>query len=739
MPGAAKLGWIEQLRAGQWMRADTVVRLARVLLVINLILAGWAVAALQRIEPGAQPVSSDFVSFYAAGTLALDGRPAGAYDVATHQQAEAEAAGPGRGYQFFFYPPPYLILCSALATLPYRVAFAVFEAATLSLFLLAMHRLCSQVSWRVWLWPVSAFTPLFWTIGLGQNAFLTAALLAGATLLADRRPTLAGVLFGALCLKPHFGLLVPVALVAGGRWRSVVAAGGTVAGLVIASWLLYGWSSWEAYLRAFIGSGETYGSGRIAFAGMVSPFGAARLAGAPIDVALVLQGVMTLAAAITVGWIWRCSHRQAVRSAALLAGTMVALPVILLYDQMTTLVALAWLACEVRLFGPLPWEKLVLAAAYLLPLIGFPFSLIWNLPLAPLPAAMLLALCAVHTWVARRRLNRGASIVRRVKGGGLSGPQDGLTTGSRLTLEPRAKATCSVRFGPQQHPLTPTRPMQGRAMIFMRCGLPLALAAGLAACGSQPRQATTVTEPHGLPGTPEESLVRMGDSMRQSGDFNGASDFYLAAIARDPYDAAPLLRLGDTQLVTGEFERAEQSFRATLALAAGNREASVGLAIALLARGDAAAALPYIEPIARTSRSPRVLRNYGVALDMLGRSAEAQAVYRRGLAETPADPDLHGNLALSLAASGDMAAAETEIRAAVNSPNAPERESINEVVLLAMAGRDAEARAAGTRLTDPGKAGALVEQGHRAAASEDPGARAAALGTIIAQASPGPP
>ena len=122
---------------------------------------------------------------------------------------------------------------------------------------------------------------------------------------------------------------------------------------------------------------------------------------------------------------------------------------------------------------------------------------------------------------------------------------------------------------------------------------------------------------------------------------------------------------------------------------------------------------------------------------MLGRSAEAQAVYRRGLTQTPADPDLHGNLALSLATSGNMAGAEAEIRAAVNLPNAPERELVNEVMLLAMAGQDAEARAAGMQFADPDRTEALMEQGHRAAAAETPGARAVALGTITAQPSPG--
>lgn len=233
--------------------------------------------------------------------------------------------------------------------------------------------------------------------------------------------------------------------------------------------------------------------------------------------------------------------------------------------------------------------------------------------------------------------------------------------------------------------------------------------------------------------------MRLGDSMRQSGDLLGAEDFYLAAIARDPRDISALLRLGETQLASGATDRAEQSFRSALALRPGNADASVGLAVALLSRGDPQAALAYITPVALSSRNPRVLRNYGVTLDMLGRPEEAQAAYRRGLAQTPADPDLRGNLALSLAISGDMAGAQREIRAAVNSPNAPERESLNQVVLLAMAGQEAEAREAGRQVAQPGRIEALITQGHRAGAAQGPTARAVALGTITAQATPGLP
>ena len=95
--------------------------------------------------------------------------------------------------------------------MPYLVAFALFQACTLGMFIVMMRRLLREQG-AGWLAPLLAFPAVFWTLGLGQNAFLTAALFGGFTLMVDRRPVGAGILLGALCYKPHFGLLVPGAL-----------------------------------------------------------------------------------------------------------------------------------------------------------------------------------------------------------------------------------------------------------------------------------------------------------------------------------------------------------------------------------------------------------------------------------------------------------------------------------------------------------------------------------------------
>ena len=187
------------------------------MLAIELVIFLFCVAGTHGlIVPLTRPTSTDFVSFYAAGGLADVGTPQLAYDQTAHYAAEERAAQPGIVYNFFFYPPTFLLLCSSLARLPYLLAFAAFEAVTLGLYLIVIRRILGEHGSAVFV-LILAFPPVLWTIGLGQNGFLTAGLLGLATLLVDRRPLAAGFLFGALCCKPHFALLVPVALAAGGR------------------------------------------------------------------------------------------------------------------------------------------------------------------------------------------------------------------------------------------------------------------------------------------------------------------------------------------------------------------------------------------------------------------------------------------------------------------------------------------------------------------------------------------
>jgi hypothetical protein len=335
------------------------------------------------IVPLPKPTSTDFVSFYAAGSLADAGTPELAYDQAAHYAAEQRATQEGIQYNFFYYPPTFLLLCATIAHLPYIVAFLVFETATLLFYLLVARHILGDHN-SAMLVPLLAFPPVLWTLGLGQNALLTAGLFGSATLLVDRRPAVAGVFFGALCYKPHFALLVPVALAAGGHWRALAATFASAAALCLLSLSVFGWEVWRDYLTAAAASPAVYQSGRISFTGFINPFGAVLLLGGTPMIAYRVQAVTILAAAALVAYVWRRGLSLPIRAATLAAATLAALPVALFYDLMLAAIATAWLLRAGGRYRLAEWEKIVLAGLFLLTLNPRSFSEILHLPIGPL-------------------------------------------------------------------------------------------------------------------------------------------------------------------------------------------------------------------------------------------------------------------------------------------------------------------------------------------------------------------
>ena len=360
---------VEAVRSGVCFTPERVRRYALVLFGVELAFFLFCVAGTHGwLVTLGEPCSSDFVSFYAAGRLTDEGVAALAYDRAAHHAAEQAATEAGIGYNFFFYPPVFLLVCAGLARLPYLVAFVAFQLGTAAPCLLLVRRIAPAVP----IVAAAAFPAVFWTAGTGQNAFLTAALLAGATLTLTRWPVLAGCLFGAVCYKPHLGLLMPVALIAGGHWRAAGAAALAVAGLVAASGTAFGWESWGAFLASRAAAGAAYGlsDGGIDLAGATSPFGLVLALGGGFRVAAGLQAVAVAGAAAAVGWAWRGRVPFAAGAAVLLAAIPIAAPVGMFYDLVLTGVAAAWLVRDGGERGFPPWQRCGLAVLFVAPLLS---------------------------------------------------------------------------------------------------------------------------------------------------------------------------------------------------------------------------------------------------------------------------------------------------------------------------------------------------------------------------------
>jgi arabinofuranan 3-O-arabinosyltransferase len=292
---------------------------------------GWA------WDEQGRPAYGDFAMLWGAGRVTLQGKPADAYDWDRHAAAMAEGLGRVEPPLPFHYPPYFLAVAATFAALPYLPAMLAWSFLGLAAYLLVCARIVGRWEGAVWL---GASIVTFGNLVAGQNGFVTAALLGGALLALPTRPLLAGLLLGALSFKPQLGLLVPLALAAGGCWRAFGAAAATVASLALVTAGVLGIETWQAFL-ANVGriSGHVASDQLDIVHKLHTAFGTLVLMGVAKPVALAVQGMLAAALAGLVVIAWRSAAPHALKAAVLAVAMAMASPYVFFYDL--TLLAVA--------------------------------------------------------------------------------------------------------------------------------------------------------------------------------------------------------------------------------------------------------------------------------------------------------------------------------------------------------------------------------------------------------------
>ena len=368
---------LKALRSGDWLTRERVMLVAVVVLIASA--AGFAflvVTAHGDIDRQGRPLGTDFSNVYAAGTYVRGGNPQAPFDPPQQYAREQALFGKATPFYGWHYPPYFLFIAGALAKMPYGLALTIWQAGTLLLYLLTIWAIVTTPSCRAvrggyaWLLLALAYPAVLINIGHGQNGFLTAALLGGALAALDRRPIVAGILIGLLVYKPQFGLMIPLALIAGGRWRAFAAAAATVAVFTLATTVAFGPQVWHAFaLSTAFSRSVVLEQGSTGWQKIQSVFSWARMWGAAVPLAYTLQGAVTIALAAGIIRLWRSAAAPAQKSASLCLAAILATPYSLDYDMMVLAPAVAFLAVDGLRRGFLPWEKTALAALWLAPLL----------------------------------------------------------------------------------------------------------------------------------------------------------------------------------------------------------------------------------------------------------------------------------------------------------------------------------------------------------------------------------
>lgn len=357
------------LRFADWLDFERVRRIgvvAAVLVIAAIAWNSWDHTRYGLTNASGEQLGVDFVNYWSGAHLAAEGRAPLAYDIKGFVAYERAHTSPNAMFRWYSYPPVTMLLTSPLALLPFIPALIFWLLAGALVWAAVLSRI---LDWRMALIAAFGAPASFMNFVAGQNGFLTAILFSGGILALRTRPLVAGILFGMLCYKPQFGILLPFALAAGGYWRTFASAALTVLALVALSVLLLGGATWTAFLHTAPYNHLLMEQGSGFWRRMPTPFSFVRLMGGTIFLAYAAQIVSAALAIAATVFVWRGRASFAVKSGALIFGTFLVTPYAWDYDLVILTFAVAMLAVEAAKTGFQPWERITLAMVIAMPVL----------------------------------------------------------------------------------------------------------------------------------------------------------------------------------------------------------------------------------------------------------------------------------------------------------------------------------------------------------------------------------
>ena len=274
-------------------------------------------------------VGTDFIAFYGAARLTLQGMPEAAYDLTRYSALLAQIIGTGAARYSWSYPPLILLIIAPLGALPYLAALALWTGAGLGLLIAALYRLARD--WSLALAGL-AHPGVVQSLIAGQNGIWSAGGFGLGLALLGSAPWLAGIAFGMMAYKPQLLILVPIALAAGGHWRALLSMGTTIGLFALLSIAAFGLDPWAAFLNQGMHHMGFVTGHELPWQRMPTVFIAVLQAtGRPV-LAAIAQSVAAAAAAAACWAIWRRGPIDLAAIAALTAGTALATPYAFDYD-----------------------------------------------------------------------------------------------------------------------------------------------------------------------------------------------------------------------------------------------------------------------------------------------------------------------------------------------------------------------------------------------------------------------
>jgi len=298
--------------------------------IVVLIAIGWNdTAKLLRW----QPLGIDFMPMWAAAHVAFN-HPHWVYDFTrlTRSQQPLLVGYPFRGLRPFVYPPAALLVFAPFGQAPFVAANRLWTALGLVAIVWVVGTQLKSQKFLALAVMVLAPASLL-VLVTGQVTFMIAAMGLAGLLCLKTRPIVAGLLFGvAGAVKPQAMVLLPVALLAIGAWRTMATTAFAAALVVAVSALVFGVHAWFDWASAVLRFGTMVMKSPGLVRGMITPTALGMTMGLDPGALDTWRLGFGLGALVMVWTVFRSTDDLARRLTALFGGAIFISPYAMHYD-----------------------------------------------------------------------------------------------------------------------------------------------------------------------------------------------------------------------------------------------------------------------------------------------------------------------------------------------------------------------------------------------------------------------
>jgi len=369
-----------------------------------LALCLWSVYTWNMATPGlfdraGNFKGTDFLHFYALGSLALAHRGTDLYNMQAQSELAAQRVPPAAGIRYLpLYPPQVSIFFAPFARVSYPCALVLWLLISTLIYCVccyAIWRACPNLrNHKLTVLILALAFPAFWhLIAWGQTSALALACFVLAFFaLRAQREFLAGLALGCLIFKPQLAFAAAIVFLVTLRWRVISGALLSAAAQLTAAWLYYGPDPLRQWIRMLLDAPRLLPllESRIYQTHSFRTFWTMLIPWPPASLTLyVISAILVLLVTVA---CWRSRNPLSLRYSALLLATVLVAPHLTVYDLIILAPAFLllsdWIVDHIN-HTATPEFKILLYLGFILPLLG-PLARWTHLQLSvPVMAALL--------------------------------------------------------------------------------------------------------------------------------------------------------------------------------------------------------------------------------------------------------------------------------------------------------------------------------------------------------------